>query len=560
MAKWIICCAWPYVNTIPHLGTFIHLLSADVFTKFLKMKGEEVISVTGSDEHGTPIEVEAIRKGVNPKEITDKYHLIITKLLKEYNIEFSNYTRTENPIHIENVQNIFKKIYDNGYIFTKEMVLPYCEKCNHFLPDRFVEGGCPYCNFESARGDQCDNCGRVLEPSELVNSRCVFCQSSPQSKKTKHWYFDLPRFSDKIKKYLDSNSQLPTNAKNFSYRWLEEGLKSRAVTRDNKWGIPAPFPKANNKTIYVWFEAVLGYISAVIEWGNKTGKKEILKEFWFNQEVKNIHFIGKDNIPFHTIIFPSLLLATHDPYILPYQISSTEFILYESKKFSKSRKIGIWVDETLKIAEPDYWRFVLMMMRPETKDSNFTWNEFLSHVNVELNDTLGNFIYRTLQFIWKQYKGEIPSREYCDKIDEEILKVSSDHTKRITELLDNCKLREALTMIINLARKGNKYFSLKEPWHTIKENPKITSTTLNIAVQLVYLLSLLCYPFMPQKSKAILKQLNLDYNVNAIWQNIENTTLPSGHKISKPKLLFQKIQLKEIEQNLNRYTRLPPSE
>jgi len=266
MGKWIVCAAWPYVNTLPHLGTFIHLLSADIYARYLRLKGEEVISVTGSDEHGTPIEVEAIKSKIHPKKLTDEYHQAIVALLDEYRIGFDNYTRTENPTHVDFVQKFFMKIYDNGLIYSEEVELPYCEKCDRYLPDRFIEGICPNCGSDKARGDQCDSCGRILDPLEIKNPKCFSCKNAPSIKKTTHWFFDLPKLSNELKSYLDSNKRLPDNAKNFSYKWLEEGLKPRTVTRDNKWGIPSPFPGSEGKTIYVWLEALLGYISATLEW------------------------------------------------------------------------------------------------------------------------------------------------------------------------------------------------------------------------------------------------------------------------------------------------------
>jgi len=550
LRKWIVCSAWPYVNTIPHLGTFIHLLSADVFSRYLKLKGDQVISVTGSDEHGTPIEVEAIKAGVPPKTLTDKYHRAITALLEKYRIDFTNYTRTENPVHIEVVQSIFRKIYENGYVIPRQVELPYCNTCIRFLPDRFVEGVCPYCSFESARGDQCDNCGRVLDPLELKSVHCVFCGSTPTVKSETHWFFDLPQFTERIRQYLDSNPQLPDNARNFSYRWLDEGLKPRAITRSNKWGIPAPFPGAEGKTIYVWHEAVLGYVTAAVEWARKTGQPDRWKEYWFDQETRNIHFIGKDNIPFHTIMFPSLLMATKDSYVLPWQVSSTEFMLYESQKFSKSRKIGVWIDETLRVAEPDYWRFVLIAMRPEGKDANFTWDEFRAHVNADLNDAIGNFIHRTLKFIESRYGGVVPEKHALDDADKKMLQAIRDATDKVGERFEEIRLRDALTGVVELARTGNQYLSSKEPWHTIKTDPQIAATTLHVCAQAVFALAVLLAPFTPSKSELILKQMNAPAPDSLRWEDASALPIKPSHKIGDIAPLFSKIDEKELAQKV----------
>lgn len=546
--KWIVCSAWPYVNTIPHLGTFIQLLSADVFSRYLTMKGDEYVSVSGSDEHGTPIEVEAIRTGIPPKQLTDKYHKTICELLDKYDVKLTNYTRTDNPTHVRVVQDVCNKMYSNGYIFEQTTELFYCKKCERFLPDRFVEGECPFCGYDGARGDQCESCGRVLEALELKNAKCVVCGTKPETKSSKHWFFDLPKLEGKLRTYLEASTQFPSNARNFSMRWLEEGLKARALTRDNKWGIPAPFPGAEDKTIYVWIEAVLGYVSAVVEWAEKNGKPEEWKKFWFDKSTKNVHFIGKDNIPFHTIIFPALLMASGDDYVLPWQVSSTEFILYESQKFSKSRRVGVWVDEALKIADAEYWRFILMAMRPETKDANFTWQEFESLVNSGLNDAIGNFINRTLTFISTRYGGEVPGQGTYDDTDSRLMNEIKQAPNRVGEFFENFRLREALSSIVELARNGNQYMSTREPWHLIKKDEKKAATTLYVSVQLVYAIAVLLAPFMPRTAEKILNQLGLENTIVAgMWENIGVHLIHAGHKIGNPEPLFRKVSASEIQ-------------
>ena len=539
MGKWIINSAWPYVNSVPHLGTFIHLLSADVYARYLRLRGEEVIAVTGSDEHGTPIEIEAIKRGVSPRQLTDEIHKHICELLAAYNIRFDNYTRTESPAHVRYTRRLLSEIYDNGYIYTQDVTLPYCQKDERFLPDRFVQGTCPHCRFEDARGDQCDSCGRVLDPLELLNPRCVFCGSTPIVRSSKHWFFDLPKFRDRLQSIVRSNNMLPENARNFSLRWLEEGLKPRALTRDNKWGIPAPFPGAEDKTIYVWFEAVLGYVSASIEWAEQSGKPEAWKDFWFDPSTRNVHFIGKDNIPFHTIIYPSLLLASSGQYVMPWQVSSTEFILFEGQKFSKSKRIGVWIDDALKIAPGEYWRYVLIAIRPEARDANFTWRDFESHVNSELNDVLGNFIHRTLTFIYNSFESKIPEAKDLNETDEKITELITNSPTKIAALLDNFELRNGLAAIIETARAGNQYLSEREPWHLIKSDPVKTATTLHLASQLVQSIGIMLTPFLPETSERIQNQLNLKEKKD--WWDAGKMILKPGHAINKPEPLFHKI-------------------
>jgi methionyl-tRNA synthetase len=547
MGRWIVCSAWPYVNTVPHLGTFIHLLSADVFSRYLSLKGEDVISVTGSDEHGTPIEVEAIRKGVPPKQLTDEYHATICDLLEKYQICLTNYSRTENPVHVRYVQEFYRKVYDNGFIFTETVNLPFCPKCGRFLPDRFVEGICPHCGQDNARGDQCESCGRVLDPLELKSPRCTFCGTVPIVKSSKHWFFDLPRFSDSLSQYIDSSAQLPENARNFSKRWLKEGLHPRALTRDNRWGIPAPFPGAEDKTIYVWLEAVLGYVSAAVEWAERNGRPEEWKTFWFGRDTKNVHFIGKDNIPFHTIIFPALLLATKDPYVLPWQVSSTEFILFDNKKLSKSHRIGVWVDEALRVAPADYWRYLLIAIRPETKDANFTWKDFQARLNADLNDVLGNFIHRTLTFIKNNFSGLIPAPGEFNERDKATIAKLQESPRKASVALDQCKLREGLSTVIDLARDGNLYLSESEPWHAIKRDPVRARTTMFICAQLVRSLAVLLAPFLPATAESIWSQLGLHEDLSkARWEEAGEIRLGEGHVIGDPTPLFKKISDEQI--------------
>jgi len=541
LGKWIINSAWPYVNSVPHLGTFIHLLSADVYARYLRLKGEEVIAVTGSDEHGTPIEVEAIKKGVPPKQLTDAIHKQICDLLEAYNIRLDNYTRTENPVHIRYTQELYRKVYENGYVYTQNVSLPYCEKDQRFLPDRFVEGTCPHCGYEQARGDQCESCGRVLDPLELIRPRCVFCGAAPTVKSSTHWFFDLPKFRDKLLPLVQENKRLPENARNFSLKWLEEGLKPRSLTRDNKWGIPAPFPGAEGKTIYVWLEAVLGYVSASIEWAEKSGKPDAWKDFWFDKQTRNVHFIGKDNIPFHVIIFPSLLLATHEDYVLPWQVSSTEFILFNGQKFSKSKKVGVWIDEALKVAPAEYWRYVLIAIRPETRDANFTWRDFESHVNSELNDVLGNFVHRTLTFVNNYFDSKIPEPQELDAKDEALKNRIESSPSKVSQLFDQFQLRSALGEIIELARAGNQYLSEREPWHLVKTDRAKTATTLYFATQLVRSIGILISPFLPETAQHIRTQLNLTGEEG--WWDAGTLALKAGHAIGKATPLFHKVSV-----------------
>jgi methionyl-tRNA synthetase len=505
------------------------------------LKGEDVVMVSGSDEHGTPVEVESIRLGISPKELTDRNHAKIVELFNDWGISFDNYTRTENPVHKEFVKDFLTKIYNNGYIFTQETEMLYCEKCGRFLPDRYVEGKCPYCRYEHARGDQCENCGRLLETTLLIDPYCAICNSKPVLRTTKHWYFDLPKLSEQISDYLSNNEQLASNTKNFSISLIKEGLKPRAVTRDLTWGIQAPFPGAENKRIYVWVEAVLGYVSATIEYFKNREQPERWKEYWFNKEAKTYYFIGKDNIPFHTIIFPALLLASGEGYNLPWNVSATEFLQFKGEKASKSQRVGIWIDEALDLFPADYWRYFLMATRPETKDSNFSWDLFTEKVNADLNDTLGNFIHRTLTFISSQFDGVIPKTEGPDEGAAQILKTLEEKTETVAREIEACRLQSAANAMISISRIGNQYLNEEEPWNIIKKDRKKAANVFYASAQVVKALAIASAPFVPVAAEEIWKILNLPESVHQQKWDEALRPFPLDHRIAKARPLFRKI-------------------
>ena len=542
LVRILVTSAWPYINVTPHIGNLVgSVLSADVVARYYRLRGDAVLMVSGSDEHGTPIEVEALRQGIAPKELTDKNHAHVTDLFKRWGVSFDNYTRTESPVHKEFVQSLLLKIYKRGYIFSEETHMSYCEQDKRFLPDRFVEGNCPYCGFERARGDQCDRCGRLLETSTLKQPCCVLCGSKPVLKKTKHWYIDLSRLAKPLRAYIQNNKELPANAKNFSLNWIKEGLRARAVTRDVEWGIPAPFPGATGKTIYVWVEAVLGYISATVEYCNKVGKPKLWREFWFNEEAMTLYFVGKDNIPFHTIILPALLLASGEGYNLPWNVSATEFLQFKGEKASKSRRVGIWIDEALELFPVDYWRFFLIATRPEAKDTNFSWEFFVDKINADLNDTFGNFIHRTLTFINARFGGEVPPAGQLTAEEKAVMQNISKKTRIISEEFEKTKLQSAANTLISLSRVGNQYLNEKEPWNLLKTDRSKAETVLYTAIQVVKALAVISMPILPNTAEQLWKTLNLSGSVHQSKWSEALTPLEAGHQINKPSPLFRKI-------------------
>lgn len=565
--KWVVTSAWPYVNAIPHLGNLIgSTLSADVFARFLRMKGEEVVFVSGSDSHGTPISVEAKRLNVPAEELAFKYHKIIKDLHEKWQISFDNYTITHNPTHIEFVQKMYLDIQKNGYIKEKEIESLYCDNDDLFLPDRFVEGTCPNCKDDGARGDQCDKCQKILTPVELINPRCAICGNTPVNRKTKHWYFDLPKLQDRLKSLIEENKFIPPNARQMCLNSIKEGLPERAITRDLKWGIPAPFKGAENKTIYVWSEAVLGYITAVKEWADKIiNKPDKFIYFWKDQNTKTVYFIAKDNIIFHLILFPGLLMAYNedkkdtDKLVLPYNVSSTEFLMYEKEKFSKSRRIGIWIDDALKLAPLDYWRFNLLFNRPETSDTSFLWSEFGNSIKT-LNDNIGNFIHRTLTFIEKQFNSKIPEKIELDEIDTKFIEKINKIGIEVGESLRNFKIRKAIRDIVNFGREGNIYLNEKAPWHLIKNSKEAAGHIFNICTQAVYALAILLGPFIPETAQKILSFLNNPKLSELTWDSINENSVEAGKNIKKPKPLFQKIDIEELKEKYKKLKGKKPKE
>ena len=565
--KWVVTSAWPYVNATPHLGNLIgSTLSADVFARFLRMMGEEVVFVSGSDSHGTPISVEAKKLNVPAEDLAFKYHKVIKDLHEKWMISFDNYTITHNPTHIELVKKLYLDIEKNGYVIQKEIESLYCEDDNLFLPDRFVEGTCPNCKEDGARGDQCDKCQKLLTPVELIKPRCAICGTAPVIKKTRHWYLDLPKLQDRLKKLIEENEIIPPNARKMCLNSIKEGLPQRGITRDLKWGIGAPFKGAENKVIYVWLEAVLGYITAVKEWAdtlvNDPGKFDY---FWKDPNTKTVFFIGKDNIIFHLIIFPGLIMAYNedkmdgDKFVLPYNVSSTEFLMMGSEKLSKSRGVGIGINEALKLAPLDYWRFYLLFNRPETSDTPFLWSEFENNMKT-LNDNIGNFIHRTLTFIEKQFGGKIPEKSENDDIDKKFLEEIKNVSGEVGESLINFKLRKGIRDIVNFGKEGNKYLNEKAPWHLIKKDKKAAGHVFNICAQAVYALAVLLAPFIPETSEKILSYLNAPKLADVEWDSITENSIKTGQNIKKPKPLFQKLEIEEIKNEYKKLKEKKPKE
>ncbi|MCX8188812.1 MAG: methionine--tRNA ligase [Nitrososphaeria archaeon] len=555
LARWLVTSAWPYSSVTPHLGNMIgSILSGDAFARYLRLKGHEVLYVSGSDEHGTPVEVEALKAGLSVKEFADRNHKRIKALFEHWNISYDNYTRTENPVHIRFVQEFYLKLQKNGYIYESSERVHYCEKDNRFLPDRFVEGECPYCGFKTARGDQCDGCGRPLEPELLINPVCVICHSPVYLKETRQWFFDLPKLSEKIKDYLlRDDIHLSDIARSFSIKLVEEGLKARSLTRDSKWGIPAPFEGAEGKTIYVWMEAVLGYVSATIEYFEKMGDVDGWKSFWFDKDTKTVYFIGKDNIPFHTIILPALLIGTGEDYNLPYAVDSTDFLMFEGQKFSKSRRIGIWIDEALEIAPADYWRYVLLSLRPEGGDVNFKIDLFIEKVNNDLNNVIGNLINRTVVGFEKFCGGKFECKPQVGADCENFILDAIKRHDEIGLLYEDFKIQRAVRETVRQAEEGNRFLNEKEPWKLFKEDSSKAVSVIYSLLRAIRLLTVELYPIMPSISELLWKNFAEDKDILSTGWDGAKSDFKYPIVIKRFPPVFKKISREEVLSTLERF-------
>ncbi len=555
--KILVTSALPYANGPIHLG---HLsgayLPADIYVRYKRLNGDDVIYICGSDEHGVPITISADKEKVSPKVIIDRYHEANKKAFERFGMSFDNYSRTSLLIHHETAKEFFIEFHKRGLFTEKKSLQFYDDTAKMFLPDRYVEGTCPKCGNEEARSDECENCGALYDPSELKNPKSKISGSTPVLKETKHYYFPLGKYQTELEKFVDDMNQKfgwKENVLQYCRGWFKDGLKERAITRDLDWGIKVPVDGADGKVIYVWFEAVLGYISSTKELSLKRNEPDLWKKYWMDKNTKYIAFIGKDNVVFHTIIFPAILMAWNEmgkeQYCLPQNVPANEFLNFEGKKFSKSRKWGIDVDEFLDLFPPDLLRYALAANLPETRDTDFYWKEFQLRNNSELADILGNFINRVFTFVFKHFEGKVPSVGKLEKIDEDMQKEISEYPGRVAQLFETYKIRDGVNEIMNLARDGNKYFNDSEPWKTIKSDRTKCGTTLNICLQTIYTLAELFAPVLPFSSEKIFNMLN---SKPVVWKDCGKPQLKDEHSLNKAEIIFPKIEDEKIEAQINK--------
>jgi len=547
LKRYLVTSALPYANGPVHIG---HLagayLPADIYVRYLRLKGEDVIFICGSDEHGVPITLRARKEGVTPQQVVDKYHSIIKESFKEFGISFDIYHRTSEKVHHETAQEFFTTLYDKKVLSEDESEQYYDEEAKMFLADRYITGTCPNCGNENAYGDQCERCGKSLSPRELINPHSQLSGKTPVLKKTKHWYLPLDKMqSEWLQKWIESKKdEWKINVYGQCKSWLDQGLQPRAVTRDLDWGVKVPLPGTDGKVLYVWFDAPIGYISAT-----KALTKD-WKKYWQDKDTQLIHFIGKDNIVFHCIIFPAMLKA-HGEYILPENVPANEFLNLEGDKISTSRNWAVWLDEYLKDFpdKKDELRFVLTSIAPETKDSEFTWKDFQARVNNELVAIFGNFVNRTLVLTQKYCDGKIPQHGEATAKEKECITAIKEAKKKISECIEQFRFREALSELINLSRTGNKFLAETEPWKIADENLERVKTILYMALEITAYLAGLSEPFLPDTSKKIFAMLNIS---KPDWKNLEGKILVPGNALGKVELLFPKIEDEEIEKQIQK--------
>ncbi|MDF1516637.1 MAG: methionine--tRNA ligase [Lutibacter sp.] len=553
--RYTITAALPYTNGPVHIGHLAGVyVPADIYARYLRLTGNDVIYICGSDEHGVPITIKAKKEGVSPQDVVDKYHAIIKKSFEDFGISFDNYSRTSAEIHHKTASEFFRKLYDEGKFIEETSEQLYDEEANQFLADRFVVGTCPKCGNEESYGDQCEKCGTSHNATDLINPKSAITGNVPTKKMTKHWYLPLEKYEKWLREWIveGHKNDWKANVLGQVKSWLDDGLKPRAVTRDLDWGIPVPVENAEGKVLYVWFDAPIGYISSTIEWAAREGKD--WEPYWKDKDTKLIHFIGKDNIVFHCIIFPAMLKA-EGTYILPENVPANEFLNLEGNKISTSKNWAVWLHEYLEDFpdKQDVLRYALTANAPETKDNDFTWKDFQARNNNELVAIFGNFINRVVVLTDKYYNGIVPEPNEFSDIDNETLEKMHKFPSIIGNSVDRYRFREASQELLNLARLGNKYLADEEPWKMIKVDEERVKTVMYVALQIAIALAIVSEPFLPFTSEKLKKILKISAN-DLAWNDIEDKDelLPPNHQIGKGELLFAKIEDEEIQKQLDR--------
>ncbi len=542
--------AWPYANGSLHLG---HVAGAylppDIFARYHRTKGNQVLMVSGSDQHGTPITLRAEREGVEPRAIAARYHQEFLESWQKLGISFDLFTSTGTANHTRVVQETFLTLLDNGYIYRGIVSQPFCPRCRRFLTDRYLGGTCPYCQSKKARGDQCDDCGKPLNAADLVQPQCSFCGEAPEFRDSEHFFLKLSAFQNRLLEWVKKKDYWRQNVRNFTLSYLEGGLNDRAITRDIDWGVPLPLPGFEGKRIYVWFEAVIGYLSATQEWAQICGNEEKWRDFWQGDRAKGYYFIGKDNIVFHTIIWPAMLMGRGD-LNLPYDVPANEFLTIEGKKLSTSRNWAVWLPDYLSRYDPDPLRYLLSVSMPETNDTDFSWSELIRRNNDELVATYGNLVHRVLTFTYRKFDGCVPEPGELDDTSNNMMREAELTIGKVEELIAECHFKEAVKSAMSLAQEANRYLDMKSPWKVIKDDRQEAATALYVATVVISCLRTVLYPFLPFSSQKLHEYLGFTGSVDGDGWRLHSPA--PGQKLLPPEPLFSKLDEELAEEESNR--------
>ena len=547
--------AWPYANGPLHLG---HLagcyLAADIFARYHRMRGNEVLMVSGSDAHGTPITIRADQEGITPAEVVERYHAAFLDCWNQFGITFDLFTHTDTENHERVVHDIFRSLHDQGYIYTDNMLLAHCANCQRFLPDRYVEGTCPNCSYDRARGDQCDQCGHTLDPQELIQPRCILCGSGPEFRESEHFFLKLSAFQEPLLEWIRQKPHWRANVANQTRSFLEGGLKDRAITRDLTWGIPIPLEGYPGKRIYVWFEAVIGYLSAAIEWAENTGQADKWQDFWKDPATRSYYFIGKDNIPFHSIIWPAMIMGYGNGLNLPFDVPANEFLSLENRKFSTSQNWAVWLPDYLERYDPDPLRYLLSINMPESGDADFSWAEFVRRNNEELVATYGNLVNRVLSFTFRNFDGKIPEPGPLNQGHEQILLAARVAMDAVSESLYHTRFKAALGQAFALAQETNRYLDAQAPWRAIKTDRQEAATSLCVAIKVINCLKVVLAPFLPFSSQKVHEYLGFDGAIEGESWDFEPlvNAVQGGNPLRQPAPLYTKLDPQVVEAETQR--------
>ena len=547
--------AWPYANGPLHLG---HLagcyLAADIFARYHRMRGNEVLMVSGSDAHGTPITIRADQEGITPAEVVERYHAAFLDCWNQFGITFDLFTHTDTENHERVVHDIFRSLHDQGYIYTDNMLLAHCANCQRFLPDRYVEGTCPNCSYDRARGDQCDQCGHTLDPQELIQSRCILCGSGPEFRESEHFFLKLSAFQEPLLEWIRQKPHWRANVANQTRSFLEGGLKDRAITRDLTWGIPIPLEGYAGKRIYVWFEAVIGYLSAAIEWAENTGQTDKWQDFWKDPTTRSYYFIGKDNIPFHSIIWPAMIMGYGNGLNLPFDVPANEFLSLENRKFSTSQNWAVWLPDYLERYDPDPLRYLLSINMPESGDADFSWAEFVRRNNEELVATYGNLVNRVLSFTFRNFDGKIPEPGPLNQGHEQILLAARVAMDAVSESLYHTRFKAALGQAFALAQETNRYLDAQAPWRAIKTDRQEAATSLCVAIKVINCLKVVLAPFLPFSSQKVHEYLGFDGAIEGESWDFDPlvNAVQGGNPLRQPAPLYTKLDPQVVEAETQR--------